>query len=164
MQNMVRIGAVIIIGAIIVSMAVALHYYEEYRRVYVHVGAGEPVQVGPVMYKVEYEGNHDGNEKTRPADVFFKIRISATNLDEEETRMSGGQFFIRDEDDRMKQPVFGNFTDMDLREYYLQPGVESVWTTQYDIPFESDRRYEIEIHPTKVQSSLDIGRVCLLNC
>ena len=78
--------------------------------------------------------------------------------------MSGGQFYIVDKDENKEQPVYGAFSDEDLFDHYLQPGRESVWTTQFDVPFDGQERYSIGILPTKVQASRDIGIVCLLNC
>ena len=111
---------------------------------------------------IEYAGTHEGSEETPPANTFVKIRISATNLLDEETRMSGGQFYIRTT--TRPSPSTGRFDDKDLLDYYLQPGRESAWTTQFDIPFDEGAEYKIGILPTKLQASRDIGIVCLLNC
>ena len=78
--------------------------------------------------------------------------------------MSGGQFYIIDEHDAKTQPIFGEFSDEDLFDYYLQPNKESTWTTQFDVPFDEGKQYRIGVLPTKLQSSTDIGIVCLLNC
>ncbi len=161
---MVKIGMIAVVVGVAISVAVAIYYYDEFQVDLIYVDAGEAVQVGPVRYVIEYEGTHGGNEENTPDNVFVKIRIRATNLGEEETRMSGGQFHIIDENDRKTQPVFGEFSDEDLLDYYLQPGKESTWTTQFDIPFDEDGQYKIGIIPTKIQSSQDIGIVCLLNC
>ena len=162
---MISAGIVVVVAAIVASMGIALYYfYGEYQPDVDRVGAGEPVTVGPVRYVVEYEGTHEGDEDTVPDNVFVKIRIRATNLGDEETRMSGWQFRIVDEEGTKTQPVYGGFSDEDLLDYYIQPGEESVWTTQFDVPFDEDKRYSIDIVPTKVQSSLDVGVVCLLNC
>lgn len=157
-------GIVVVVAAIVASMGIALYFYGEYQSEIAHVGAGEPITVGPVRYVVEYEGTHEGDEDTVPENVFVKIRIRATNLGDEETRMSGGQFYIVDEEGAKTLPVYGAFSDEDLLDYYLQPGRESAWTTQFDVPFDEGEQYSIGIVPTKVQSSMDIGVVCILNC
>lgn len=157
-------GVVVVVAAIVASMGIALYFYGEYQAEIAQADAGEPITVGPVRYVVEYDGTHEGDEDTVPEDVFIKIRIRATNLGDEETRMSGGQFYIVDEAGAKELPVYGAFSDEDLLDYYLQPGRESVWTTQFDVPFDEERRYSIGIVPTKVQSSMDIGIVCILNC
>ena len=78
--------------------------------------------------------------------------------------MSGGQFYIIDENNEKTQPVYGDFSDEDLLDYYLEPNKESTWTTQFDIPFDESKEYKIGIRPTKVQASLDTAIICLLNC
>lgn len=157
-------GVAVVVAAIVASMGIALYFYGEYQSDIVRAGAGEPITVGPVRYVIEYDGTHEGSEETVPENVFVKIRIRATNLGDEETRMSGGQFYIVDEDGTKAQPVYGAFSDEDLLDYYLQPGRESEWTTQFDVPLDEDGQYSIGIVPTKAQSSLDVGVVCLLNC
>lgn len=162
--HMVRFGTIIVMGGILVSMGIALYFYDQYQPKFVYAEAGEPIQVGPVRYIVEYDGIHEGDEETVPENTFVKIRIKATNLGDEETRMSGGQFYMLNEDDEKIRPVYGNFSDEDLLDYYLQPNRESTWTTQFDIKLEENMQYRIGILPTKVQSSLDIGIICLINC
>ena len=161
---MIRLGAIIMISAIMVSIGIAMYFYVEYRPNFLYANAGEPVQVGQVRYIVDYEGTHEGDKDTKPENIFVKIGIKATNLGEEETRMSGGQFYIIDENGTTAQPVYGNFSDQDLLDYYLQPNKESTWTTQFDVPFDEGKQYEIGIRPTKDQSSLDAAMICLLNC
>ncbi len=161
---MIKIGVVAGVAGIMISIAIALYYYDQYQPNFIYGEAGEPIQVGPVKYIVEYDGTHEGDEETIPENIFVKIRIKATNLSAEETRMSGGQFYIVDENNEKTQPVYGDFSDEDLLDFYLQPNKESTWTTQFDIPFDEGKQYKIGILPTKVQSSLDIGIVCLLNC
>ena len=161
---MVKIGIIAGIAGIVISIAIAMYYYDQYQPNFIYTEAGEPIQVGPVRYIVEYDGIHEGDEDTIPENIFVKIRIKATNLSDEETRMSGGQFYILDENDEKTQPVFGEFSEEDLLDYYLQPNKESTWTTQFDIPFDESKQYKIGILPTKIQASRDIGIICLLNC
>ena len=161
---MVRIGIIAGIGGIIISIIIAIYFYDQYQPNFVYSEPGNPIKVGPVQYIVEYDGTHEGDEDTIPENTFVKIRIKATNLGEEETRMSGGQFYILDENNKKTQPVFGEFSKEDLLDDYLQPNKEVTWTTQFDIPFDEGKQYKIGILPTKQQSSLDIGIVCILNC
>ena len=161
---MAKAGIAIITGSIIISILVAIYFYNEYQPNFVYSDAGEPIQVGPVQYVIEYDGVHEGNDDTIPENTFVKIRIKATNLGSEETRMSGGQFYILDESNEKTQPVFGEFSKEDLLYDYLQPNKEVTWTTQFDIPFDQSKQYKIGILPTKSQSSADIGIVCILNC
>jgi hypothetical protein len=161
---MVRAGMVAIIGGIIISIIIAIYYYGEYQPNFVYTEPGYPIKVGPVQYVIEYDGTHNGDENTVPENIFVKIKIKATNLDESETRLSGGQFYILDENNTKTQPVYGEFSKEDLLDDYLQPNKEVVWTTQFDIPFDETKQYKVGILPTKPQSSLDIGIVCIINC
>lgn len=157
----VNIGVVLVVGGVAVSIGIAILFFIEYQPNIIHAGLGEPITVGPVRYVIEYDGTHEGDEKTMPENVFVKIRIKATNLSGEETRMSGGQFHIIHPDGTKAQPVYGDFSDEDLLDHYLQPGRESTWTTQFDVPFDDGSNYTIGILPTKLQSSRDIGMICL---
>ena len=162
MANMM--GIAIIIGAIIASMGFATYMYYQYQPNFKHVNSGEPVQVGPVVYTVEHIAEHNGNEDTRPEGIFFQIRIMAENVGTDTTRMHGGQFYILDEDDNRSQPVYGDFSEEDLFNDHLEPNTPVIWTTQFDIKYDENMQYRIGILPTKEQSSIDIGIVCVQNC
>ena len=155
---------VIIVGAIVGSMVFASYMYLEYQPNFIRVESGQPVQVGPVIYTIEPLGIHDGDFDTKPEGKFFQIQIYAENIDSEETRMSGGQFYLLDESDKKYQAVYGNFTDLDLLADKLQPNMPATWMTQFDIPHDEEMTYRIGILPTKVQASRDIGIVCVQNC
>ncbi|MEE9565163.1 MAG: hypothetical protein V3V83_00025 [Nitrosopumilaceae archaeon] len=162
---MAGIGIIVIIfGAIVGSMVFASYMYLEYQPNFILVESGQPVQVGPVMYTIEPLGIHDGDSDTKPEGKFFQIQIYAENLDSEETRMGGGQFYLLDESDKKFQAVYGNFTDMDLFADKLQPNMPATWVTQFDIPYDEEMTYRIGILPTKVQASRDIGIICVQNC
>lgn len=161
---MVKAGIIVIVGGIIMSIIVAIYFYGEYQPNFIYTEPGFPVKVGPVQYVIEYDGTHEGDEDTVPEYIFVKIKIRATNLGEEETRMNGGQFYILDENNTKTQPVYGEFSKEDLLNHYLQPNKEGTWTTQFDIPFDETKQYKVGILPTKLQSSLDIGIVCIINC
>jgi hypothetical protein len=154
----------IIIGVIVISMGFAFYMYLLYQPNFIEVQAGEPIQVGPVKYIVGYEGEHTGNKDTQPEGTFFKIRITAENLDSETTIMTGGQFFLLDESDKKYQAVYGKFSDEDLLTDLLELNVPVTWTTQFDIPYDEQEKYRIGILATKIQSSNDIGIVCVQNC
>lgn len=154
----------VIIGVIIISMGFAFYMYLLYQPNFIEVQAGEPIQVGPVKYIVGYEGEHTGNKDTQPEGTFFKIRITAENLDSETTILTGGQFFLLDESDKKYQAVYGKFSDEDLLTDLLELNVPVTWTTQFDIPYDEQEKYRIGILATKIQSSNDIGIVCVHNC
>ena len=155
---------VIIVGAIIGSMIFASYMFLEYQPNFIRVESGEPVQVGPVLYTVEPLGLFDGDSVTKPKGQFFQIQISAENLELEETKMTGGQFYLIDESDTKHQPIYGNFTELDLLTDKLQPNMPVTWVTQFDIQYDEEMTYRVGILPTKVQASRDIGIICVQNC
>ncbi len=161
---MVRVFIIAVVVGITVSIGVAIAYYLEFQPNFIHVGGGEPVQVGPVKYIIEHIGEHAGDEKTSPEHTFVQISIIAENLGKESTRMSGGQFYIIDENDAKVQPVYGNFSENDLLNDMLEQHVPISFTTQFDIPYDENKQYRIGILPTKEQASMDIGIVCIINC
>ena len=155
---------VIILVVIIGSISLSGYYYIQSQPNLIYANAGEPIQVGPVNYIIEYTGEYDGNEKTRPEHTFFQILIIAENMGEETTIISGGQFYILDENDAKIQPVYGNFSDSDLLRSHLETNKPVTFTTQFDVPYDENKQYRIGILPTKEQSSIDIGIVCVTNC
>jgi len=155
---------VIVVGAIISSMVFASYMYTEFQPNFKRVESGEPVQVGPVLYTIEPIGLYGGNAETKPEGSFFQIQIIAENLSSEVTRMSGGQFYLLDESDSKFQAVYGNFSDMDLLAHQLEPNTPVTRMTQFDIQYDEESIYRIGILPTKIQSSTDIGIICVQNC
>lgn len=162
MTSLVAIG--IIIAAIAVSIVFATYMYYEYQPNFILVKAGEPVQVGPVLYAVSHVGMHEGDDDIKPENIFFKIEFTAKNVGSSTTLLSGGQFYLLDENDNKFRAVFGEFSNEDLFNDELKPNESITRTTQFDIPFEEDMTYRIGILPSKEQSSNDIGIICVLNC
>ncbi len=158
------IGLVIVIAAVIASMAGALYTYTQYQTNFIEVVAGEPVTVGPVEYIITFDGTHQGDKDTQPENTFVKIRIVAKNISQETTRMSGGQFYLIDEKDQKHEAVFGEFSDEDLYVNDLEPGKPASWTTQFDVPYDEKKQFDVVIRPTKEQSTVDTAMICLTNC
>ena len=158
------IGVVIVIGAIIASMGLAMFMYTQYTTNFIESTAGETVTVGPVEYVVTFEGTHEGSKEVKPENTFVKIAITAKNTDSEKTLLSGGQFYLIDEKDQKHKAVFGEFTSKDLWLEWLEPNKPIEVTTQFDIPFDEDEMYKIVIRPTKEQSTVDTASICLTNC
>ena len=161
---MARVFIIAVVAVIIVSIGFAIWSYLEWQPNFILVNGGESVQVGPVKYIIEHIGEHNGDEKTSPEHTFVQISIIAENLGKESTRMSGGQFYILDENDAKVQPVYGNFSENDLLNDILEQHVPVSYTTQFDIPYDENKQYRIGIKPTKEQASMDIGMVCIINC
>jgi len=161
---MVRAGLVIVIGAIIGSMLLANYMYMQYQTNFIEVSEGETVVVGPVEYIVTFEGTHEGDKDTEPENTFVKIGITAKNISDENTVVSGGQFFLIDEKDQKHKAVFGEFSSKDLWLVGLEPNKPIEVTTQFDIPFDEDENYKIVIRPQKDQATVDTASICLTNC
>jgi len=158
------IGLVIVIAAIVISMIAAMYMYTQYQTNFIEVVEGEPVIVGPVEYIITFDGTHQGNKEITPENTFLKIRIVANNISQETTRMSGGQFYLIDEKEQKHEAVFGEFSEEDLYGDYLEPGIPASWTTQFDVPYDEQKQYDIVIRPTKEQSTVDTAMICLTNC
>jgi hypothetical protein len=158
------IGIVIVIGAIIASMGVALFMYTQYQTNYIESSVGNAVIVGPVEYVITFEGTHQGDKNTIPEDTFVMIGITAKNISDEKTSLSGGQFYLIDEKDQKHKAVYGEFSSKDLLTIGLDPDNPVEITTQFDIPFDEENQYKIVIRPQKDQSTVDTASVCLTNC
>ena len=161
---MVNLGIIIVIGAIVTSMGVAMYVYSQYQTNYIEVNTGEPIIVGPVEYTIFFEGTHEGNKDSKPENTFVKIRINAKNISDEKTRISGGQFYLIDEKQQKHEAVFGAFSSEDLLDDWLEPSKPVSWTTQFDVPYNDGKKISIIIKPTKQQTTVDVGRVCIQNC
>ena len=161
---MARMGLVIVIGAIIGSMVLANYMYMQYQTNFIEVSEGETVLVGPVEYIVTFEGTHDGDKETEPENTFVKIGIIAKNISDENTVVSGGQFFLIDEKDQKHKAVFGEFSSKDLWLVGLEPNKPIEVTTQFDIQFDEDENYKVVIRPQKDQATVDTASICLTNC
>ena len=157
-------GLVIVIGAIIGSMVLANYMYMQYQTNFIEVSEGETVIVGPVEYIVTFEGTHEGDKETEPENTFVKIGIIAKNISDENTVVSGGQFFLIEEKDQKHKAVFGEFSSKDLWLVGLEPNKPIEVTTQFDIPFDEDENYKIVIRPQKDQATVDTASICLTNC
>lgn len=162
MTSYLAIG--IIIAGIATSMVFATYMYYEYQPNFILVEAGQPVQVGPIIYTIKYLEMYNGDDDIKPKDIFFKIEIIAENVGLSTTLLSGGQFYLLDKNDNKYRAVYGEFSKEDLFNDELKPNESLTRTTQFDIPFDKDTKYRIGVLPSKEQSSNDIGIICVLNC
>ena len=161
---MVKIGAMIVIGFIVATMAAGMYTYTLYQTNYIASVAGETVTVGPVEYVITFEGTHDGSKEIVPENTFVKIGITAKNTSNEKTMLTGGQFYIVDEKQQKHEAVYGEFSAKDLFIEWLEPNKPIEITTQFDIPFDEEKQYKIIVRPQKEQSTVDTAVVCLTNC
>ncbi len=160
---MVNLGIVIVIGAVVGSMGIAMYTYAQYQTNFVTGIAGEPIIVGPVEYIVTFEGTFEGNKDVKPEKTFVKIGIVAKNIGNKVTNLSGGQFFFID-GNKKTEATYGEFDANDLLFEKIEPGKPVQRTTQFDVQFEEDKQYKILIRPQKEQSTVDTASVCLVNC
>ena len=161
---MARMGLVIVIAAIIGSMILANYMYTQYQTNFIETNAGEIVKVGPVEYIITFEGTHEGSKEVQPENTFVKIGITAKNIGDEETLLSGGQFYIVDEKEQKHEAVYGEFSSKDMLLEWLEPNKPIEKTTQFDIPFDEEEQYKIIIRPQKEQSTTDTAVICITNC
>ena len=161
---MVKIGAVIVFTAVIVSMAAGMYMYTQYQTNYITSVAGEIVTVGPVEYVITFEGTHEGSEEVVPENTFVMIKITAKNISNEKTPLTGGQFYIVDEKEQKHKAIYGEFSSKDLLIEWLEPNKPIEITTQFDIPFDEEKQYKIIVRPQKEQSTVDTAVVCITNC
>ena len=161
---MARIGIIIVIGAIIISMGAGMYMYAQYQTNYITAVAGETVTVGPVEYTITFEGTHEGDKETIPENTFVMIGIVAKNIGDEKTLISGGQFYFVDEKEQKHKAVYGEFSSKDMLMEWLEPNKPIEKTTQFDILFNDEKQYKIIIRPQKEQSSVDTAVICITNC
>jgi len=161
---MAKIGAVLVIGIIIATMAAGMYTYTQYQTNYISSVAGETVTVGPVEYVITFDGTHEGSKEVVPENTFVKIRITAKNISDEKTLLTGGQFYIVDEKEQKHEAVYGEFSSKDLFIEWLEPNKPIEITTQFDIPFDEEKQYKIIVRPQKEQSTVDTAVVCITNC
>jgi len=172
--HMVRIGVVIVIGIIIISMTVTMYIYTQYQTNFIRINAGEPIVIGPVEYTITFDGIHKGNEKiveTKSDNTFVRIKIIAKNISEKKTVISASQFYLIDEKQQKHLPVYGGFSTEDLvyegfrsSDHWLEPNKPVIMTTQFDVSYDELNQYNIVIRPSKQQSSIDTAVICITNC
>ncbi len=159
-----QIGIVIVIGAVIASMAAGMYMYTQYQTNYIASVAGETITVGLVEYVITFEGTHEGSKEVVPENTFVKIGIVAKNISDEKTLLTGGQFYIVDEKEQKHKAVYGEFSSKDLLMEWLEPNKPIERTTQFDIPFDEKKQYKIIVRPQKEQSTVDTAVVCITYC
>lgn len=157
-------GIIIVIGVIIISMASAMYMYVQYQTNFIMADAGNPVIVGPIEYAVTFDGTHKGNKETVAENTFVKIRVIAKNISDENIKISGEQFYIIDEKQQKHQSTYGGFSKEDLSNDWLEPNKPTMFTTQFDIPYDESKQYNIAIRPLKQHSSIDTALICITNC
>ena len=161
---MVRIGFAIVIGGILVGMGFLLYMSVETQPDLIQTVAGDTVRLGAVDYVITYEGTHQGSKEVKPENTFLKIGIIAEYVGNDKTVLSGGQFLLMDSDQRKYEAVYGEFSSKDLLLEPLNPDKPVEKTTQFDVPFDEEKRYYVLVKAHKSQPSSDFAKICVLNC
>ena len=186
---MVKIGAIIVIAGIFISIGVAFLFYgeESFREVKVS-SWGEPIMVGAVNFDVQYVTNYDFLEKTKdrteweekqieefgimdptkekPDHTYFQIQITAENMSDEIVRLTGGQFHLYDIDDKRWPAAFVGYGEEELSVVELERNKAVSLTTQFDIPYDEEMVYRVGIVPNRfgMEQTTEIAFICIKNC
>ena len=161
---MVKVFFFIIAGIIALSMVLATSYFWTSQTVYITPESGEPVAVADVMYDVEFVRIHDGTKEVKPEGVFFQISITAVNMRNEPTNLSGGQFILVNANGLTHIAQFLDTGPDELWYEDIEHGVAVTRTTQFDIEYDKNERYQIIVKPLKEQKTNEWGKVCVKNC
>ena len=161
---MLKFFAFIIAGVIVLSMVLAPSYFCTTQTVYLTPESGESVVVADVMYDVKYVKIHDGTKEVKPDGVFFQISITAVNMRDEPTNLSGGQFILVDGNGITHIAQFLDTGPDELWYEKIEHGVAVTRTTQFDIEYDKDERYQVIVKPLKEQKTNEWGKVCVKNC
>ena len=160
---MARIGILLVLGIMIPIIAVSMYMFVESGVNIIRIDSSKTVMIGPVEYTISFDETHNGDKDTVPENTFLQVKITAKNISDEETVISGGQFYII-KDNKRYNAVFGEFSPKDLQREVLEPGKAVERTTQFDIAFDEQEKYEVVIKPLREHSTSDTALVCITNC
>ena len=158
-----RIGIFLVVGIMIPIIAISMYMLVENDVNIIRVSSTDTVTIGPVEYTVAFDETHNGDKDTKPENTFLQVKITAKNINNEETVISGGQFYII-KDNKRYNAVFGEFSPKDLTREILAPEKALEKTTQFDIAFDEQEKYEVIIKPLREHSTSDTAIVCITNC
>ena len=185
---MVRVGGIIVIAGIIAVLSVSFYFYSFEVLTDVKVSSfGEPVQVGDVMFDVQYVANFDFLGKTKefkiaekgeidrglieasnekPNYTYFQIQVTAENTGDEIVRLTGGQLHLYDDSNKRFSPIFVGYGETELSLVDLQPQKAVTLTTQFDIEYDEEMQYRVGIVPNRhgMDGTQEIAFICIKNC
>ena len=161
---MVKVFFYIIAGIIAFSMVLAGSYFWTVQTIYITPESDESVAVADVMYDIEFVTIHDGTKEVKPEGVFFQISITAVNMRDEPTNLSGGQFILVDGNGITHIALFLDTGPDELWYEKIEHGVAVTRTTQFDIKYDKDEQYQIIVKPLKEQKTNEWGKICVKNC
>ena len=189
MITLIKIGGILVIAGVIISIAIAFFFYgeESFREVKVS-SWGEPIMVGPINFDVQYVANFDFLEKTKavkeweqrqieefgimdptkekPDHTYFQIQITAENMGDEIIEFTGGEFHLYDTNDKNWAASFVGYGDSELTEVKLEQNKAVTVTTQFDIPYDEEMVYRVGIVPNRfgMEQTTEIAFICIKNC
>lgn len=158
-----QIGIFLVLGVVISIMAVSMYMYAETSSSIVEINSPDKVAVGPVEYTVSFEEIHQGDEETKPENMFVQILITAENTGDEKAMITKEQFYII-KDNKRYNAVYGEFSSKDLQTEWLEPGKSIEKTTQFDIPFDDEMQYKVVLRPNSEQLGANTAIICIAQC
>jgi len=185
---LVRTGGIIVIGGIFAVLAVSFYFYSGEVLTEVKISSlGEPVQVGDVMFDIQYVANFEQLQKTKefkiaeqaeidrglieasnekPVHTYFQIQVTAENKGNEIVRLTGGQLHLYDDKNTRFSPVFVGYGDSELSLVDLEPQKAVTLTTQFDIEYDEDMQYRVGVVPNRhgMDGTQEIAFICIKNC
>ena len=185
---MVRIGGIIVVVGIIAVLAVSFHFYSFEVLTEVKVSSfGEPVQVGDILFDVQYVANFEFLEKTKefkfaeqaeidrglieasnekPTHTYFQIQVTAENKGNEIVRFTGGQLHLYEDSNTRFSPTFVGYGETELSIVDLEPQKAVTLTTQFDIEYDEEMQYRVGIVPNRhgMDGTQEIAFICIKNC
>ena len=185
---MVRVGGIIVIAGIFAMMSVAFYFYSFEVLTDVKVSSfGEPVQVGEIMFDVQYVANFEFLGKTKefklaekgeidrglieasnekPTHTYFQIQVTAENKGNEIVRLTGGQLHLYDDSNTRFSPTFVGYGETELSIVDLEPQKAVTLTTQFDIEYDEEMQYRVGIVPNRhgMDGTQEIAFICIKNC
>ena len=160
---MARIGIILVLGIVFTMIGVSMYMFIDSDINIIRATSSDIVTIGPVEYTVAFDGTHNGDKDTKPENTFLQVKINAKNISNEEIEIFGSQFYII-KDSKRYDPVYGEFSSKDFISESIEPGKTVEKTTQFDIAFDEEERYEVIIRPQRGQPTVDTGIVCITNC
>ena len=185
---MVRIGGIIVVVGIVAVLAVSFHFYSFEVLTDVKVSSfGEPIQVGDIMFDIQYVANFDFLAKTKefklaekaeidrglieasnekPTHTYFQIQVTAENKGTEVVRFTGGQLHLYDDSDKRYSPTHVGYGESELSLVDLEPQKAVTLTTQFDIEYDEEMQYRVGIVPNRhgMDGTQEIAFICIKNC
>ena len=185
---MVRVGGIIVIASVFAIIGVSFYFYSFEVLTDVKVSSfGEPVQVGDIMFEIQYVANFEFLGKTKefkiaeqseidrglieasnekPEYTYFQIQVTAENKGDDIVRFTGGQLHLYDDSNKRYSPTFVGYGDNELSLIDLQPQKAVTLTTQFDIEYDEEMQYQVGIVPNRhgMDGTQEIAFICIRNC